>query len=32
MLKTVHNIGGYAPFFVAKAEKGERVGKGLDRE
>ena len=30
--KTVNKDRGYATFFVAKAEKGRRVEKGLDRE
>ena len=30
--KTVYNHIGYALFFVAKAEKGRREEKGLDRE
>jgi hypothetical protein len=31
MSKTVHNIGGYAPFFVTKAEVSENSKKGIDK-
>jgi hypothetical protein len=31
MSKTMHNIGGYASFFVTKAEVSENGKKGIDK-